>query len=181
VVGVHAYQGTMWTVAGVRPTATGVHHPAIAPYGMFCTQDAPIQVAGANERLWLALAGLLGIDAADERFATNLDRVIHREQLTARIEEVLTTRPAEHWLLRLDALGIPAGKVRTIDDVYAWDQTRSQGLVLDVDHPALGTLQLPGSPLRFDDNEWSGGRSGHRHPPMLGEHDDSVRAWLDEH
>jgi formyl-CoA transferase len=68
--------------------------------------------------------------------------------------------------------------VRTIDDVYGWEQTLSQGLLLDVEHPVLGALRLPGSPLRFDDNAYSGGRSAHLAPPMLGEHDESIRAEL---
>jgi crotonobetainyl-CoA:carnitine CoA-transferase CaiB-like acyl-CoA transferase len=175
VVGVHAYQGTMWTVGGVLPRPSGAHHPAIAPYGLYRTQDAPVQIACASERLWLSLAGLLGLDTSDERFATNLGRVTHRDDLTTLIEGVLVTRPAEHWLAHLDALGVPAGKVRTVDDVYAWEQTRSQGLLLEVEDPSLGTLSLPGSALRLDDDAWSGGRRHHLHPPRLDEHGEAVR------
>jgi crotonobetainyl-CoA:carnitine CoA-transferase CaiB-like acyl-CoA transferase len=174
-VAVHAYQGAMWTVAGVRPQPSGRHHPAIAPYGMYETQGAPVQIACASERLWLSLAGLLGLDATDERFATNLARVTHRDELTARIEEVLVTQPAEHWLGRLAALGIPSGKVRAVDDVYSWEQTRSQGLLLEVDDPALGRVALPGSALRFDDASSSGGRRTHLHPPRLDEHGEQIR------
>jgi len=70
-------------------------------------------------------------------------------------------------------------EVRTLDRVYEWEQTRSQGLVIDVDHPVLGRIELPGPPLRFDDNAHAGGRTEHLPPPALGEHDASVRAWLD--
>ena len=176
VVGVHAFQGTMWTVGGVVPRPTGAHHAAIAPYGLFAAADAPLQVACANEKLWLLLAGLLGLDTSDPRFATNADRVAHRDDLTRAIEEVLVTRDAEDWLVDLAALGVPAGKVRTLDDVYAWEQTRSQHLLLEVEHPVSGRLTLPGSPLRWDDQEWSGGRRDHLAPPLLGEHTDAVRA-----
>jgi crotonobetainyl-CoA:carnitine CoA-transferase CaiB-like acyl-CoA transferase len=175
VVGVHTFQGAMWTAAGRRPEPSGVHHPAIAPYGMYRTQDAPVQIACATDRLWLSLAGLLGLDAGDARFVTNLDRVTHREELTAAIEAVLVTRPSEHWLAALDRLGIPAGKVRTVDDVYEWEQVRSQGLLLAVDDPLLGTVRLPGSPLRFDDQPWSGGREEHLAPPRLDEHGEAIR------
>jgi crotonobetainyl-CoA:carnitine CoA-transferase CaiB-like acyl-CoA transferase len=75
--------------------------------------------------------------------------------------------------------GIPAGKVRSLDDVYSWEQTRSQGLVLEVDHPAYGALTLPGSPIRFEDNPFSGGRAEHLPPPLLDEHGAAVREWLD--
>ncbi|MEJ7741861.1 MAG: CoA transferase [Nocardioidaceae bacterium] len=60
---------------------------------------------------------------------------------------------------------MPAGKVRTIDDVYTWEQTRSQGLVVEVDHPVLGTVELPGPPIRFDDLKYAGGRAEHLPPP----------------
>ena len=178
VVGVHAYQGTRWTVGHQVPGRSGSHHPAIAPYGLFRTATAPVQVACGSEGLWRAFAAALGWDPADARFATNLDRVTNREALTREIEEVLVEQPAEHWLAMLDSVGVPAGKVRTLDDVYGWEQTRSQGLLLEVDHPVHGPLELPGSPLRFDDSEHSGGRRHHLPPPTLGQHDADVRAEL---
>ena len=94
------------------------------------------------------------------------------------IEGVFATRPAEHWLDLLLEAGIPAGKVRSMDDVYGWEQVRSQGLVVEVDHPAYGVLPLTGSPLRYDDNAWSGGREHHLPPPLLGEHSEEVLAAL---
>jgi crotonobetainyl-CoA:carnitine CoA-transferase CaiB-like acyl-CoA transferase len=179
VVGVHAFQGTRWTVGGEVPGMSGAHHAAIAPYGMYATATAPVQVACGSEGLWRAFAGAAGLDLADPRFLTNSDRVAHREELTAAIEAVFATAPAEHWLELLAGAGVPAGKVRSIDDVYAWEQTRSQHLLLDVEHPRFGTLQLPGSPLRFDDNDYSGGRRTHLAPPSLGQHNDAIRAELD--
>jgi crotonobetainyl-CoA:carnitine CoA-transferase CaiB-like acyl-CoA transferase len=67
-----------------------------------------------------------------------------------------------------------------MDDVYAWEQVRSQGLVLEVDHPAYGSVELTGSPLRFDDNAFSGGREQHQPPPLLGEHGAAIRQWLSD-
>jgi crotonobetainyl-CoA:carnitine CoA-transferase CaiB-like acyl-CoA transferase len=178
VVGVHAYQGTRWTVGREVPGLSGSHHPSISPYGMFHTGSAPIQVACGSEGLWRAFATALGLDAGDPRFATNLDRVTHRDQLVAVIEDVLGTADAEHWLTLLADAGVPSGKVRTLDDVYSWDQTRSQGLVVEVEHHRHGTLELPGPPLRFDDNSYAGGRRVHSAPPSLGQHDASIRAEL---
>jgi crotonobetainyl-CoA:carnitine CoA-transferase CaiB-like acyl-CoA transferase len=74
---------------------------------------------------------------------------------------------------------VPSGKVRSLDDVYGWEQTLSQGLLLSVEHATQGQLNLPGSPIRFDDNAFSGGRSAHVAPPTLGQHDESIRAWLE--
>jgi crotonobetainyl-CoA:carnitine CoA-transferase CaiB-like acyl-CoA transferase len=180
VVGVHAFQGTRWTIGGEVPGIAGAHHPAIAPYGMFETGTAPVQVAVGSEGLWERFAAAVGIDPGQERFRSNRERVAHRDDLVAVIEEIFVAEPAEHWLELLVGAGIPAGKVRSMDDVYAWEQVRSQGLVLELEHPAYGALVLPGSPLRFDEQAWSGGRERHLAPPLLGQHSDAIRSWLDD-
>jgi formyl-CoA transferase len=178
VVGVHAFQGTRWTVAGEVPHGSGNHHPSIVPYGLFHTADGPIQIACGSESLWSSLAEMLGID--DDRFRSNRLRVENRVALTEVIEQALSGDSAATWLARLGKAGIPAGKVRTLDEVYTWDQTISQGLVVDVDHTSLGPVSLPGPPLRYDDNAYAGAREQHLPPPRLGEHNESVLAWLDD-
>ena len=179
MVGVHAFQGTRWTIAGEVPALAGDHHPSISPYGLFETGTAPIQIACGSENLWKALCRGLDLDATDPRFATNPLRVEHRDELIALLEAHFATDPAEYWLEQLAIAGVPAGKVRSLDDVYTWDQTLSQGLLMSVPHATLGDLNLPGSPIRFDDNPFSGGRPDHAAPPTLGQHDESIRKWLD--
>jgi crotonobetainyl-CoA:carnitine CoA-transferase CaiB-like acyl-CoA transferase len=179
MVGVHAFQGTRWTVAGEVPGLAGDHHPSIAPYGMFATATAPVQIACGSEGLWRALCGAFGWDPAEPAFSTNPLRVANRDALIERIEGLFTSEPAEHWLSALSEAGVPSGKVRSMDDVYSWEQTLSQGLLVSVQHSTQGSLDLPGSPLRFDDNPYSGGRSTHVAPPTLGQHNESIREWLD--
>ena len=179
MVGVHAFQGTRWTVAREVPGLAGDHHPSIAPYGMFATATAPVQIACGSEGLWRALCAALGWDPAEASFATNALRVAHRDALVERIETLFAAEPAEHWLALLADAGVPSGKVRSMDDVYTWDQVLSQGLLLSVQHATQGELALPGCPIRFDDNAFSGGRSTHQAPPTLGQHDRSIREWLD--
>ena len=139
-----------------------------------------MQVAVGSEGLWRKFAEAVGLDADDDRFRTNQERVANRDELIRAIEGHFTSRGAEHWLDLLLGAGVPAGKVRSMDDVYAWDQVRAQGLVIAVDHPSYGALELPGSALRFDDNSFSGGRAKHEAPPRLGQHSAEIRAWLQE-
>jgi crotonobetainyl-CoA:carnitine CoA-transferase CaiB-like acyl-CoA transferase len=176
VVAAHAYQGTRWTVAGEVPRAIGNDHPSIAPYGSYQCADGLLQIGVANQGLWARFAPLVGIDPGDERFATIPDRSRNRMELTALIEEALAGGTRDHWLARLAELGIPAGAVRSIDEVYEWEQTRSQGLVVEVDHSELGRIELPGPPLRFDDPQ----TGAHTAPPALGQHTRAVLTWLDE-
>ncbi|WP_084960550.1 CaiB/BaiF CoA transferase family protein [Thermoactinospora rubra] len=176
VTGVHSYHGTAWTVGGQVPRAGGNHHASIAPYGAFHCADGMLQIAVANDAQWRKVATLLGIDPDDPRYATNRDRFAHRDELIADMEKALAAHGRDHWLAALRELGVPAGAIRSIDEVYAWEQTRSQGLLVPVDHPVLGRIELPGPPLRFDDHP----RMEHAPPPMLGEHQDEVLAWLEE-
>ena len=99
-----------------------------------------------------------GLDPAADGLATNGERVAHRERVIEVVEAAFADWDAEPLLARLAEVGVPAGKVRTLDEVYEWDQVASQGLLLDVEHASLGHLTLPGPPLRFFD---AGGRRGH--------------------
>jgi formyl-CoA transferase len=180
IVGVHAYQGTQWTVAHEVPEAIGNQHPSIAPYGLFHASDAPIQIACGSEGLWRAFAPLVGLNHDDARFATNVDRVQHRAELAGLVDAALSVAPALTWVDRLAAAGVPVGLVRSLDEVYDWEQTRSQGLVVTVDLPGAGPVELPGPPVRFDDAAHAGGRTHHDPPPRLGEHSAQVLGWLAE-
>ncbi|GII27341.1 CaiB/BaiF CoA transferase family protein [Planotetraspora mira] len=176
VVGVHSYHGTAWTVGETVPRASGNHHASIAPYGAFHCADGMIQLAVANDGQWRKTAQLLDIDPDIPKYATNRDRFAHREELIADMEKALAAHTRAHWLATLGELGVPAGAIRSIDEVYAWDQVHSQGLVVTVDHPVLGPIELPGPPLRFDGDALR----EHTPPPALGQDGDAVLSWLRE-
>jgi crotonobetainyl-CoA:carnitine CoA-transferase CaiB-like acyl-CoA transferase len=180
-VGVHAFQGTRWTVAGEVGHAQGNHHPAIAPYGLFSCADGAVQIALGSEALWGRFCEAFGIDSAMPGFATNAERVEHRPQTIALVEGVFASWTSASLLERLAQTGIPAGRVRTLDEVYDWDQVHSQGLVVDVEHETLGTLTLPGPPLRFfDSTDTERTPQAHRPPPVLGADGARIRAWLED-
>jgi crotonobetainyl-CoA:carnitine CoA-transferase CaiB-like acyl-CoA transferase len=115
--------------------------------------------------------------------ATNGDRVGNRDKVIELVESIFADHEAADLLDRLSEVGIPSGKVRTVDEVYEWPQTRSQGLLVDVDHPTLGTISLPGPPLRFfeagEQGEVETTHTDHRPPPLLDADADAVRAWLE--
>ncbi|MEV7011220.1 CoA transferase [Streptosporangium sp. NPDC051022] len=179
IVGVHAFQGTKWTVAGQVGRAQGNHHPSICPYGLFRTRDGAVQMAIGSEGLWGRFCSAFGIDPVTDGMAVNSDRVANREKVIALVEGVFAGHDSEPLLASLAEAGIPAGRVRDLREVYEWEQTRSQGLLLDVHHETLGDVTLPGPPLRFFD---FGGTettfTGHTAPPVLGADSEAVRAWL---
>ena len=111
-VGVHAFQGTRWTVAGEVGRAQGNHHPSICPYGLFHCRDGAVQIALGSESLWRRFCDGFGLDPADEGLATNSERVANREQTIAVVEQAFADWDAEPLLARLAEVGVPAGKVR---------------------------------------------------------------------
>ena len=180
VTGVHAFQGTRWTVAGEVGRAQGNHHPSIAPYGLFRCRDGVVQIAVGSEVLWQRFCASFGLDPEAQGLRSNAERVARRDQVIELVEAAFADLDADPLLARLADDGIPAGRVRTLDEVYAWEQTASQGLLVDVEHTSLGTVTLPGPPLRFFGP--SGAevtRREHQAPPVLDEHAAQIRAWLD--
>jgi crotonobetainyl-CoA:carnitine CoA-transferase CaiB-like acyl-CoA transferase len=176
VVGVHGYQGTAWTVGGHVGHAQGNHHPSISPYGLFRCKDGAVQIACGNEGLWRRLCDEMGLDAGAENMSSNTERLDHPELVRQTLETAFAGETPQSLLVRLDRAGVPAGRVRTIDEVYEWNQTRSQGLVIDVDHQTLGSLSLPGPPLRFFDHLGQERlRPRHQAPPTLDHHGESLR------
>jgi crotonobetainyl-CoA:carnitine CoA-transferase CaiB-like acyl-CoA transferase len=181
VVASHGYQGTAWTVAGVRGQARGNHHPSIVPYGLFRCGKGGVQIACGNDSQWQRLSVEFQLDV-DDGLTTNRQRVERRNDVVSILERAFSSLTAADVLDRLEAADVPAGMVRTIDEVYAWDQTRSQGLLLEIQHASLGPIKLPGAPLRFfsvtGDTQAETTFGGHRPPPILGAANAEVDALL---
>ena len=181
VVGVHAFQGTKWTVAGEVGEAQGNHHPSISPYGLFRTADGAVQISVGSEGLWKRFCAGFHLDPDAPGMATNPERVENHKQVLEMVEDAFGAYTSDELLIELDRIGVPAGRVRTISEVYEWEQTKSQGLLVDVDHRTLGNITLPGPPLRFfepDGTEVTETR--HTAPPVLGADNDTVMSWLKE-
>jgi crotonobetainyl-CoA:carnitine CoA-transferase CaiB-like acyl-CoA transferase len=162
--------------SGEVPRRYGSAHPTIVPYQALRTSDGYLMVAVGNDSLWQRFAPIIGLPelAGDPRFATNPDRVVHRDELIPLIEAALATRASAEWAAELSRAGIPAGAINTVDQALAYPQVVARDMVLTAEHPTAGSLRMPGSPVRL---------SGHtatvrRPPPLLGEHTDEVLAEL---
>ena len=170
-IALHTFQGTRYLVAGEVPPPSGNQHPTVCPYGVFAARDAPIVIAVGNDAIWRRFAPLVDIDPADEDFATNAARLAHQAQLHELLAPRLASRDVAQWLALFDEAGVPAGQIKSIDQVYATEQVRQQGLVWSAEHATLGPIELPGSPLRLARSPVSIRIA----PPTLGEHSVQVR------
>lgn len=171
MVAIHTFQGTRWLLAGDVPEPEGNRHPLIAPYGAFECADGNINIAVGSEGLWQRFAPLVDLDPGDARFASNRERVARVEELDRAMAPALRSASVDEWMERLDRAGIPAGRILSVDEVYASPQVAHLGLIDEVEHPTLGTLRLPGTPISYS-------RSARRTPsppPRLGEHNGEVK------
>jgi crotonobetainyl-CoA:carnitine CoA-transferase CaiB-like acyl-CoA transferase len=171
-----ANQGTATLATGRAPGRLGSAHPSIVPYQAFPTADGELVIACGNDGQFAALARVLGRPgwSGDPRFATNADRVAHRDELVPAMTEVLATRPRAAWIDALDAAGVPAGPVRGLDEVLADPHVRARSVVRQplADGTPADTLAWP---VRFGATPVVPERA----PPTLGAHTAEVLAdWL---
>ncbi len=151
MTGVLANQAMNYLVSGKAPRRLGNAHPNIVPYQVFAVADGHVIVAVGNDRQFRALCSILGLDiAGDPRFATNSDRVAHREALTALLGGSIALQSRDAFLAALEAQSVPAGPINTVADVFDDPQIVARRMKLDlVDED--GT-QIPGVrlPILFD-------------------------------
>ena len=161
--------GTLLT--GQEPERVGTAQHNIVPYQMFHCRDAPIVFGSPNERLWQRLCEALEHPQwlEDPRFQGNAARNQHRAELVGEMEAVLRTRPAAHWLERLERCEVPCGPVCSISEALSLPQVAARGTVVECDHAELGRLRLVGNPMRM-----AGTPFAYRAPPGLGEHTQAV-------
>ncbi len=141
-----------YLASGVVPGLLGTHSPNFAPYGGFRTADGWIVVAGAgSEEMWgRALAALGASELGDDpRFVDNAARVAHRDELGAALEAVLETKRSAHWLGVFEAAGVPAARVRSLDEVVASPQVAALGSLEHLPHPGAGESVVVAPSLRL--------------------------------
>jgi crotonobetainyl-CoA:carnitine CoA-transferase CaiB-like acyl-CoA transferase len=145
------YQAGMYLNAGRTPARRGNEHPSIVPYEVFRAADAYIVIGAANDSLWQrCCVALEQPDLAKEpRYATVASRVEHRATLVPRLNEILSTRPAEDWLKRLETAGVPAGRIRTVPEVCESEHLKARGMVVSLPHPKAKTVKMMGVPMRL--------------------------------
>jgi len=145
------YQAGMYLNAGRRPGRRGNEHPSIVPYEVFKASDAYVVIGAANDSLWeRCCAALDRPDLAKEpRYATVASRVEHRATLVPLLNQLLGGRPAEEWLKRLEAVGVPAGRIRTVPEVCESDHLKARGMVVTLPHAKAGTVRMMGVPIRL--------------------------------
>ena len=172
LVAMLAYQATRYFATGVAPRREGNLHATIAPYGTFATADGSLNICVGNDLQYQRFCAALDIPALaeDPRFSTNSLRRQSREELVAEISSVLARLSSGEVLGRLERAGVPAGPIRSLDEVFADDEVQRRGLQLRAEHAQLGEVSMPGRPWRIEGQPVAARLA----PPVLGQHTEEV-------
>ncbi len=152
-----------------NPERMGSAHPSIVPYQCFKTRDEQfVTVAIGNDKLFRDFCTAIGMEglADDPKFATNPDRVTHRNELIPILEKLFQTKTAYEWLKIFDDTKLPAGPVYAMEEIFSDPQILQRQMLLKVQHPKAGEISQIGTPMKFSDTKLEAKSP----PPLLGEH-----------
>jgi CoA:oxalate CoA-transferase len=167
-----AYFSAQYLATGELPERTGNDHPVVYPYGLFRAADSDVAVAPSTpvhvRRFLEALE--LGHLLDDAAFADNAARVRNRERLRSLINAAIATATVAQWIERLNAAGVPCGRVMNLAEVFSDPQVLAQDMMLEIAHPGHGPVLMTGFPMKL-----SATPARLRRPaPGLGEHTEEV-------
>lgn len=146
-----AYLTSNALATGRDPVPTGNDHPIASPYGLFRAADGDIAVAPSTETIVRRFLRELGLEKllSEPRFETNEMRLRNRAELNALINDALSTKTQDEWIERLNAAGVPSGRVQSLTEALADPQVAAQDMVMHVPHSNHGDVGMTGFPVKF--------------------------------
>ncbi|HEX4885172.1 MAG TPA: CoA transferase [Casimicrobiaceae bacterium] len=178
MVSMHDYAVQCYTMSGGReiPQRTGHDLPQSTVYGVFAARDGDVVIAAQVDDAWLRLARLVGGDAlaADPRFHGTDNRNANRLEALARVREWTQARTVAECVAALDGVEVPCAPVQRIDQVVADPQVQARNMIIEQEHPVLGTVRLANVPFKFSDCDPTPRRAA----PLMGQHNREIAAEL---
>jgi crotonobetainyl-CoA:carnitine CoA-transferase CaiB-like acyl-CoA transferase len=169
-VGVLANQAMNYLASGVAPKRIGNAHPNIVPYQVFPVADGHIIIATGNDSQYGKLVTVLGEPelAKNPDYLVNQDRLKHRPELIAHLMELTKKFKRDDLLAKLEAVGVPAGPINALDQVFADPQVKHRGMQIHPKSDAAKAGSIPGvrTPIVLD----GAPMAAERPAPRLGEH-----------
>lgn len=162
---------------GKPPERMGNRHPQIAPYEAVQGSDGEWFILGVgSDNVWKSFCQLVERNdlAEDERFNENVKRVENYRALIPLVRDIIKTKSVEEWLNLLRNVGVPAGRINTIDQALEEDHLHERGMIIELEHPALGMIKSIATPVHMSDTPLV----YRHHPPGLGEHTGMILSEL---
>lgn len=145
----------------------GVAHPYFqAPYGIYETADGYLAISLTTPAEIGEVLGIAGLEDADNWETAYEDR----ERIKREIEDVLLQDETDAWLEKLFAADVWCGEVKSLPEALVDPQVQANEMVVSVEHPSLGEIDLAGVPITLSETPGE----VERPPPMSGEHTDEI-------
>jgi crotonobetainyl-CoA:carnitine CoA-transferase CaiB-like acyl-CoA transferase len=159
---------------GEVPPRLGTEHPGRVPSASFVCADGGYLHITASDQHWAPLCKALGLDAwgSDPELQSNSGRLRRRDEVTAKLTAAFVARNRNEIAAALDAVGVPQGPIRTVDEILTDEHVAARKLVETFSHPRVGDVPALRVPLKLDG--WDDPVV--QRPPLLGEHTDTVLA-----
>jgi crotonobetainyl-CoA:carnitine CoA-transferase CaiB-like acyl-CoA transferase len=145
------YIGTWVATKGYQPPRIAESaHPTVVPFQNFATADGWVVVACPKHNFWVLLCKALGRpDLVDDpRFADFAARARNRDALLEILRPIFLSRPSAQWLELFRDSGVPSAPVNDVAGAFADPQATARADVVAIEHPTLGIVRQPASPLR---------------------------------
>lgn len=167
-----SYHMMGYMATGQVPGPRGSSLGAIAPYRAFRTSDGYVMIAAGNDAIFCRLCDALELTetADDPRFASNSDRVAHRNDLDPIIEGATEGLSTDQLLERTRQHAIPASAIQSIAHIVDDPQVAAAGMFPMADHPELAGYRDVSLPLQIDGERPRAARM----PPAPGEHSTEI-------
>ncbi|WP_287879133.1 CaiB/BaiF CoA-transferase family protein [Aquitalea sp.] len=161
-----------WLIGQQVPPRLGNAHANIVPYQVFACADGHFILACGNDKQFRAVCQVIGLPALadDERFASNPQRVKHRDSVVPLLAEAFMGNTREQWLKLLDEAGVPCGPINTVDEAFRDPQIRHRGMEIHMQDSVGQNVPLVGCPIKLSGTPVEYNQA----PPKLGEHTDDV-------
>ena len=155
---------------------SGSRDALTAPVSLYEAADGPVYIQGGTPSLFPKLCAVIGYPelAADPRFQDAAGRIAHRDYLEGLVGVWASERPISEIARVLEAEGIPYAKVASVAEVAESPQIAAREMVTEVEHPTLGTLRIPSSPIKMDRTP----PTVRKAPSLAGEDSDDVYARI---
>ena len=175
-VGILSNQAMNFLVSGKVPKRNGNAHPNIQPQDVYACADGDVILVVGNDGQFAKLCQVFGHPEwlADERFATNAQRVRNIGELSPMLADQFAEWERDRLIAALDAAGVPCGAINSVADVFKDPQVKARGMLKHAPHPSGVDVPQVATPMRFADCALQT-RSA---PPLLGQHSDEILCEL---
>ena len=163
---------------GGLPSRTGNRHSGLAesPYNVYPTSDGYVAIICVSEAHWQSLTAVMNRPelASDPRFATLGERVARMSEVDEIVAEWTGAHTKDEAVALLQAGGVPCAPVKELAEVVSDPNLWERGMLQRLDHPQMGEVIAPHSPIRYGEAE----RGQLRASPALGEHNHKIYGGL---